>query len=52
MINSVIHHFGFGLRYPKEAEPFFYTLLVDFLSMTKEEVWESIAGWKGRGTRT
>lgn len=51
MINSVIHHLGIGLRYPKDAEPFFDTLLVDFLGMTKEEVWESVAGWKGRGTR-
>ena len=51
MINSVIHHLGIGLRHPKAAEPFFDNLLVDFLSMTKEEVWESIAGWKGRGTR-
>lgn len=28
MINSVIHHLGIGLRYPKDAEPFFDTLLI------------------------
>jgi glyoxylase I family protein len=51
VINSVVHHFGIGLRYPKQAEPFFDTLLVDYLGMAKEKVWESVAGWKGRGTR-
>ena len=51
MINSVIHHLGIGLRDPKGAEPFFDTLLVEYLGMTKEKVWEAVAGWKGRGTR-
>ena len=51
MINSLIHHLGIGLYDPQAAEPFFDALLVEYLGMVKEEVWESVAGYKGRGTR-
>jgi hypothetical protein len=51
MINSLIHHLGIGLRDPQAAESFFDALLVEYLGMEKEEVWESVAGYKGRGTR-
>ena len=51
MINSLIHHLGIGFRDPQAAEPFFDALLVEYLGMAKEEVWESVAGYKGRGTR-
>lgn len=51
MINSVIHHLGIGLCDPQAAESFFDALLVEYLNMAKEEVWESVAGYKGRGTR-
>lgn len=51
MINSVIHHLGIGLCDPQAAESFFDALLVEYLGMAKEEVWESVAGYKGRGTR-
>ncbi|MGL5942987.1 MAG: VOC family protein [Waterburya sp.] len=51
MINSLIHHLGIGLNEPQAAESFFDALLVEYLGMTKEEVWESVAGYKGRGTR-
>src|SRR5690606_14271137 len=34
-----------------EAESFFDSLLVEYLGMEKEQVWESRAGWKGRGSR-
>ena len=51
MINTLIHHLGIGFRNPQAAEPFFDALLVEYLGMTKEEVWESVAGYKGRGTR-
>ena len=51
MINSVIHHLGIGLQDPRAAEPFYDALLVEYLGMEKEEVWESVAGYKGRGTR-
>lgn len=51
MINSLIHHLGIGLRDPHAAEAFFDALLVEYLGMVKEEVWESVAGYKGRGTR-
>ena len=51
MINSVIHHIGIGLRDPQEAKSFFDALLVEYFGMTKEEVWESTAGYKGRGIR-
>ena len=51
MINSLIHHLGIGLQDPHAAEAFYDALLVEFLGMEKEEVWESVAGYKGRGTR-
>ncbi|MEM7556707.1 MAG: VOC family protein [Cyanobacteria bacterium P01_A01_bin.84] len=51
MINSLIHHLGIGLQDPQAAEAFYDALLVEFLGMEKEEVWESVAGYKGRGTR-
>ena len=51
MINSVIHHLGIGLQDPQAAEPFYDALLVEYLGMVKENVWELIAGYKGRGTR-
>ena len=51
MINSLIHHLGIGLQDPQAAETFFDALLVEYLEMTKEDVWESVAGYKGRGTR-
>ena len=51
MINSVIHHLGIGFQDPQAAEFFFDALLVEYLGMAKEEVWESVAGYKGRGTR-
>ena len=51
MINSLIHHLGIGFKDPQAAEPFFDILLVEYLGMIKEEVWESVAGYKGRGTR-
>ena len=51
MINSLIHHLGIGLQNPQAAEPFYDALLVEYLGMVKEDVWESVAGYKGRGTR-
>ena len=51
MINSLIHHLGIGLHDPQAAEPFYDALLVEYLGMEKEDVWESVAGYKGRGTR-
>lgn len=46
MINSLIHHLGIDLRDPQAAELFFDNLLVEFLEMVKEEVWESVADYK------
>ena len=51
MINSLIHHLGIGFKNPQVAESFFDALLVEYLGTTKEEVWESVAGYKDRGTR-
>ena len=43
MINSLIHHLGIGLQDPQAAEPFYDALLVEYLGMVKENVWESVA---------
>ena len=51
MINSAIHHVGLSFSDVNAAEQYFDALLVDFMGLTKESVWEARAGWKGRGIR-
>lgn len=51
MINSIVHHIGIGVTDVAKAERYYDSLLVDYLGMDKEKVWEANAGWKGRGTR-
>ena len=51
MINSILHHLGIGITDPNNFIKFFDELFVDLLKMEKEDTWESVAGYKGRGTR-
>lgn len=51
MINSILHHLGIGLSNPEKFLLFFDELFVDLFQMKKEDTWEAVTGYKGRGTR-